>query len=71
MNKSTGWLHPVGKPGITVLAQHMATLSLDEKLRESFGQEGKNRVKQHFMERHMARRIAEVLKKTLDLNEQS
>ncbi|XP_052195604.1 uncharacterized protein LOC127803428 isoform X3 [Diospyros lotus] len=65
VNGSTGLLHPVGKEGVTPLAQNIVKLATHVERRLTMGKRGYERVKQMFLERHMAHRIAAVLKEVL------
>ncbi|OAY83671.1 hypothetical protein ACMD2_08392 [Ananas comosus] len=62
---STGLLHPAGKDGILPLAQNMVKLATRVDQRLTMGKKGYERVKERFMEHHMAERIASVLKQVL------
>ncbi|PKA49286.1 alpha-1,3/alpha-1,6-mannosyltransferase [Apostasia shenzhenica] len=62
---STGLLHPVGKEGMAPLAENIVKLATHAERRLSMGQTGYWRVKERFMEHHMAERIASVLKQVL------
>ncbi|OVA08729.1 Glycosyl transferase [Macleaya cordata] len=65
VNGSTGLLHPVGKEGVTPLAKNIVRLATHVERRLTMGKKGYERVKERFMERHMAHRIASVLKEVL------
>ncbi|KAI3978535.1 hypothetical protein MKX01_015710 [Papaver californicum] len=62
---STGWLHPVGKEGIIPLAKNIVKLATNPEMMLTMGKKGYGRVKETFMERDMANRIASVLKQVL------
>lgn len=62
---STGLLHPVGKEGVPMLAKNIVKLATHVEQRLSMGRKGYERVKEMFMENHMAERIAAVLKEVL------
>jgi glycosyltransferase involved in cell wall biosynthesis len=62
---STGLLHPAGKEGVAPLAKNMVRLASHEEDRVSMGRKGYGRVKEMFMEHHMAGRIAAVLQEVL------
>ena len=62
---STGLLHPAGKEGVTPLAKNIVRLASHAEQRVSMGEKGYDRVKEMFMEHHMAERIAAVLKEVL------
>ena len=64
---STGLLHPVGKEGVSSLAKNIINLATQEKQRSAMGRKGYERMEETFMERHMAQRIADVLKEVLHL----
>lgn len=66
MNGSTGLLHPVGKEGVILLAKNMVKLATHVERRLTMGKKGYERVKERFMEHHMAERIALVLKEVLN-----
>ncbi|XAR73828.1 Phosphatidylinositol alpha-mannosyltransferase [Bertholletia excelsa] len=65
VNGSTGLLHPVGKEGVIPLAKNIVKLATHVERRLTMGKRGYERVKQMFLERHMAQRIAVVLKEVL------
>lgn len=65
VNGSTGFLHPAGKEGVTPLATNIVKLATHVEKRLTMGKRGYERVKQMFLERHMADRIAAVLKDVL------
>lgn len=59
----TGLLHPVGKEkGVMALAENIVILATQPDRRLAMGKEGYRKVKEKFMEHHMAERIASVLK---------
>ncbi|KAG2587842.1 hypothetical protein PVAP13_5NG174500 [Panicum virgatum] len=62
---STGLLHPAGKEGVAPLAKNIVRLASRAEQRASMGKKGYDRVKERFMEHHMAERIAAVLKEVL------
>lgn len=65
VNGTTGLLHPAGKEGITPLANNIVKLASDVERRLTMGKKGYERVKEMFLEHHMAHRIALVLKEVL------
>lgn len=65
MNGSTGLLHPIGKEGVTPLAKNIVKLATHVERRLTMGKRGYERVKEMFLEHHMARRIDAVLKEVL------
>ncbi|KAF7829630.1 putative glycosyltransferase [Senna tora] len=65
VNGTTGLLHPVGKEGITALANNIVKLAADAERRLTMGKKGYERVTERFLEHHMAHRIALVLKQVL------
>ncbi|ONH96951.1 hypothetical protein PRUPE_7G161700 [Prunus persica] len=65
VNGTTGLLHPVGKEGITPLAKNIVKLATHVERRLTMGKRGYKRVKERFLEHHMANRIAAVLKEVL------
>ncbi|XVF63786.1 hypothetical protein PTKIN_Ptkin09bG0115300 [Pterospermum kingtungense] len=65
VNGTTGLLHPVGKEGITSLANNIVQLATHVEKRLTMGKKGYERVKERFLEHHMAERIALVLKEVL------
>lgn len=65
VNESTGYLHPAGKEGVAPLATNIVKLATHVEKRLTMGKRGYERVKQMFLERHMADRIAGVLKDVL------
>ncbi|PWA66813.1 UDP-Glycosyltransferase superfamily protein [Artemisia annua] len=65
VNGSTGFLHPAGKEGVTPLATNIVKLATQVEKRLTMGKRGYVRVKQMFLEQHMADRIAGVLKDVL------
>ncbi|KAF8022782.1 hypothetical protein BT93_F0329 [Corymbia citriodora subsp. variegata] len=62
---STGWLHPAGKEGVTPLAKNIIKLATQKETRLTMGKKGYERVKEQFLEHHMAQRIALVLEEVL------
>lgn len=58
-------LHPIGKEGITPLAKNIVKLATHVERRLTMGKRGYERVKEMFLEHHMARRIDAVLKEVL------
>ncbi|KAA0058762.1 Lipopolysaccharide core biosynthesis mannosyltransferase lpsB [Cucumis melo var. makuwa] len=66
VNGTTGLLHPAGKEGITPLAHNIVKLATHVERRLTFGKKGYERVRQMFLEQHMAQRIAVVLKEVLE-----
>lgn len=66
VNSSTGLLHPAGKEGVMPLASNIIRLASDEHMRLAMGRKGYERVRERFLEDHMAQRIALVLKKVLE-----
>ncbi|XP_058091946.1 uncharacterized protein LOC131237908 [Magnolia sinica] len=65
INGSTGLLHPAGKEGVTPLAENIVKLATHVERRLTMGRKGYERVKERFLEQHMASRIARVLKEVL------
>ncbi|KVI02884.1 Glycosyl transferase, family 1 [Cynara cardunculus var. scolymus] len=65
VNGSTGFLHPAGKEGVSPLAKNMVKLATHVERRLTMGKRGYERVKERFLEYHMADRIAGVLKEVL------
>lgn len=65
VNGTTGLLHPVGKEGVTPLAKNIVKLATHVERRLTMGKRGYERVKEIFLEDHMAHRIAVVLKDVL------
>lgn len=65
VNGTTGFLHPAGKEGVTPLAKNMVNLATHVQKRLTMGKRGYERVKEMFLEHHMAHRIAAVLKEVL------
>ncbi|XP_010254704.1 PREDICTED: uncharacterized protein LOC104595609 [Nelumbo nucifera] len=65
VNGSTGLLHPAGKEGVTPLAKNMVNFATHVERRLTMGRKGYERVKDRFLEHHMAQRIALVLKEVL------
>eukprot|EP00268_Persea_americana_P007511 TRINITY_DN12805_c0_g1_i4.p1 TRINITY_DN12805_c0_g1~~TRINITY_DN12805_c0_g1_i4.p1 ORF type:complete len:164 (-),score=33.10 TRINITY_DN12805_c0_g1_i4:451-942(-) len=66
VNGSTGLLHPVGKVGVIPLSKNIVKLATHVERRLTMGRKGYERVKERFLEQHMASRIARVLKEVLD-----
>jgi glycosyltransferase involved in cell wall biosynthesis len=62
---STGLLHPAGKDGVTPLAKNIVKLATHVERRITMGKKGYKRVKEMFLEPHMAQRISVVLKEVL------
>ena len=58
-------LHPAGKEGVTPLARNMVKLATHVERRLTMGKKGYEKVKERFLEDHMAERIAFVLKQVL------
>ena len=67
---STGLLHPARKEGVAPLAKNIVRLASRAEQRASMGKKGYDRVKERFMEHHMAERIAAVLKEVLRKSQQ-
>ncbi|XVE82553.1 hypothetical protein DITRI_Ditri16bG0014500 [Diplodiscus trichospermus] len=65
VNETTGLLHPVGKDGVTPLAENIVKLATNVQRRLTIGKKGYERVKERFLEQHMAERIAGVVKEVL------
>ncbi|KAG4175370.1 hypothetical protein ERO13_A11G181400v2 [Gossypium hirsutum] len=65
VNGTTGLLHPAGKEGVTTLVKHIVKLATHVERRLTIGKRGYERVKERFLEHHMAERIGEVLKEVL------
>lgn len=65
VNQTTGLLHPAGKEGVTPLAKNIVKLATHVERRLTMGKKGYERVKERFLEPHMAERIAHVLKEVL------
>ncbi|KAF7817599.1 Glycosyl transferase [Senna tora] len=65
VNGTTGLLHPVGKEGVTPLANNIVKLATHVERRLTMGKKGYDRVKEMFLEHHMAHRIALALKEVL------
>lgn len=65
LNGTTGFLHPVGKEGVTPLANNIVKLATHVERRMTMGKQGYERIKETFLEHHMAHRIALVLKEVL------
>nr|XP_034596680.1 uncharacterized protein LOC117857886 isoform X1 [Setaria viridis]TKW12701.1 hypothetical protein SEVIR_5G052800v2 [Setaria viridis] len=61
----TGLLHPAGKEGVAPLVKNIVRLASHAEQRASMGKKGYDRVRDRFMEHHMAERIAAVLKEVL------
>ncbi|XP_051224308.1 uncharacterized protein [Lolium perenne] len=70
LDGSTGLLHPAGKEGVMPLAKNIVRLASNVEQRVSMGNRGYARVKERFMEYHMADRIAKVLKEVLRRSQQ-
>ncbi|CAN1757243.1 AAA-ATPase At1g43910 [Linum perenne] len=65
VNGTTGLLHQVGKEGISALGKNMVKVASEVERRLTMGKRGYQRVKERFLEHHMAHRIADVLKDIL------
>ncbi|OMO87518.1 Glycosyl transferase, family 1 [Corchorus capsularis] len=65
VNGTTGLLHPVGKEGVSPLANNIVQLATNVEKRLVMGKHGYERVKERFLEHHMSERIALVLKEVL------
>jgi cobalamin biosynthesis protein CbiD len=70
VNGTTGLLHPAGKEGIMPLARNMVDLATHVERRVRMGRKGYERVKERFMDHHMADRIADVLKQVLETSKE-
>uniref|UniRef100_A0A7N1A687 Glycosyl transferase family 1 domain-containing protein n=1 Tax=Kalanchoe fedtschenkoi TaxID=63787 RepID=A0A7N1A687_KALFE len=62
---TTGYLHPAGKEGVRDLAKNIIKVATDTQTRQTLGRNGYKRVKEMFLEHHMAQRIAAVLQDVL------
>ncbi|KAB1201949.1 Lipopolysaccharide core biosynthesis mannosyltransferase LpsB [Morella rubra] len=71
VNGTTGLLHPVGKEGIIPLAKNIVKLATHVERRLTMGKRGYERVKEMFLEQHMAHRITAVLKEVLHKSKSS
>jgi glycosyltransferase involved in cell wall biosynthesis len=65
VNGTTGLLHLVGKEGVSPLAKNIVKLATHVERRLTMGKRGYEKVKEKFLEHHMAERIAVVLKDVL------
>ncbi|KAL5557378.1 hypothetical protein UlMin_039614 [Ulmus minor] len=65
VNGTTGLLHPIAKDGVIPLAKNIVKLTTHVERRLTMGKRGYKRVKEMFLEYHMADRIARVLKEVL------
>ncbi|XP_057952689.1 uncharacterized protein LOC131146871 [Malania oleifera] len=65
VNGTTGLLHRAGKEGVSPLARNIVKLATHVERRLTMGKRGYERVKEMFLERHMAHRIAAVLREVL------
>lgn len=65
VNGTTGFLHLVGKEGVSPLANNIVKLATHVERRLTMGKRGYQRVKERFLEHHMARRISTVLREVL------
>ncbi|XVE69819.1 hypothetical protein DITRI_Ditri10aG0022400 [Diplodiscus trichospermus] len=65
VNGTTGLLHPVGKEGVTPLANNIVQLATNVQKRLKIGKKGYERVKERFLEHHMSERLASVLKEVM------
>lgn len=65
VNGTTGFLHPVGKEGVTPLANNIVKMATHVERRLTMGKKGYERVKERFLEHHLSHRIALVLKEVL------
>lgn len=63
---TTGFLHPVGKEGVSPLAKNIVKFATHVERRLTMGKKGYELVKGRFLEHHMAHRIAAVLKDVLE-----
>lgn len=71
MDGTTGLLHPAGKEGVSVLAKNIVKLATHVEQRLTMGRKGYERVKERFVEYHMADRIALVLKEVIQKSKKS
>ncbi|CAM8981734.1 unnamed protein product [Rhodiola kirilowii] len=63
---TTGYLHPAGKEGVMPLVENIIKLATNSAdARQALGRNGYKRVKEMFLEHHMAQRIAAVLQDVL------
>lgn len=65
VNGTSGFLYPAGKEGVSPLAKNIVKLATHVERRLTMGKRGYERVKERFLEQHMAQRIAKVLKQVL------
>ncbi|KAG9459331.1 hypothetical protein H6P81_003839 [Aristolochia fimbriata] len=59
-NNITGLLHPVGRPGLPVLAQNFQYLLSNQSARHAMGMKGKKKVEKLFLKNHMYQKLAKV-----------
>ncbi|KAK8664237.1 hypothetical protein V6N13_084035 [Hibiscus sabdariffa] len=57
----TGLLHPMGRPGTRVLAEHLRFLLKHPNARKQMGMDGRKMVERKYLKRHMYMRFVEVI----------
>ncbi|RAL41300.1 unnamed protein product [Cuscuta campestris] len=57
----TGLLHPLGRPGASVLAQDLQYLLANPSIRQQLGSKGRKKVEGMYLKKHMYKRFGEVL----------
>ncbi|MQM13702.1 hypothetical protein Taro_046630 [Colocasia esculenta] len=64
-DKVTGLLHPIGREGNLVLAQHLQFLLRNPVAREQLGKNGRIKVERTYLKQHMFRKLALILSKSM------
>lgn len=57
----TGLLHPLGRPGAQVLAKDIKYLLENPSARKQLGTEGRKKVEEMYLKKHMYKKFGEVL----------
>ncbi|KAL2462700.1 UDP-Glycosyltransferase superfamily protein [Forsythia ovata] len=61
----TGLLHPLGRPGVRVLAKNLRLLLENVSVRQAMGVKGRERVEKMYLKKHMYQKFGEVLYKCM------
>lgn len=63
----TGLLHPLGRPGVEVLARDLQFLLHNPSVREQMGLRGRKKVEKMYLKHHMYQRLAKVFYKCMKI----
>lgn len=63
----TGLLHPLGRPGVEVLARDLQFLLHNPSVREQMGLRGRKKVEEMYLKRHMYQRLTKVFYKCMKI----